>query len=172
MREPTAVILATADGKGRPSIRTVLLKEADVRGFVFYTNLRSRKGRELSANPHAALCFYWEPLQAQVTVEGEVEPVSGQEAQAYWATRPRQSQIAAWASLQSRQLARRGLLLARFARYSKQFAGRPVPRPPRWSGLRVVPDRIEFWRRQPFRLHERQVYLRSGKRWKVQWLYP
>ncbi|MBI3333243.1 MAG: pyridoxamine 5'-phosphate oxidase [Candidatus Omnitrophica bacterium] len=172
LREPAAMILATADPQGRPSVRTVLLKEVDARGFAFYTNLRSRKGRELAANPRAALCFYWEPLEAQVIVEGGVKPISRREADAYWATRPRESQIAAWSSLQSKPLSRRTLLLARFARYARRFAGRPVPRPPDWAGLRVVPDRIEFWRRRPFRLHERQLYVRQGSRWKVRRLYP
>lgn len=172
LREPTAMILATADAKGKPSARAVLLKEADDRGFTFYTNLESRKGRELSVNRRAALCFYWEPLESQVIVEGKVKSVSEEEADAYWITRPRESRIAAWASDQSRPLGRRALLLARFQRCAKRFSGRPVPRPRHWSGFRVVPERIEFWRRRPFRLHERHLYLRQGRRWKFQLLYP
>jgi len=170
--EPAAMILATADGRGRPSCRAVLLKEAGRRGFVFYTNLQSRKAGELAQNPWAALCFYWELLESQVLVQGKVEPVSQEEADGYWATRPRESQIAAWTSAQSRPLPGRRVLMARFARFKKQFAGRPIPRPPFWSGFRVIPDRIEFWRRRPFRLHERRLYWKAGNRWKVQALYP
>ena len=172
LKEPTAVALATADSRGRPSVRMVLLKEADERGFVFYTNLHSRKGKQLAENPHAALCFYWEPIGMQVTVEGTVARVSDGEADAYWATRPRQSQISAWASLQSGLLESRRLLLVRAARYAVKFAGRPVPRPPHWSGFRVVPDRIEFWTRRPFRLHDRELYFRRGRRWVRRRLYP
>lgn len=166
------MILATADSKGRPSARTVLLKAVDERGFTFFTNFHSRKGRQLSANRRAALCFYWEPLESQVIVEGKVDPVSNEEADHYWGTRPRESQLAAWASAQSRRLKDRKPLLARFRRYAKLFSGRPVPRPAHWSGFRVRPDRIEFWRRRPFRLHERHLYWKQGNRWKFQMLYP
>lgn len=164
--------LATADSRGRPSVRMVLLKEASERGFVFYTNFQSRKAKQLDANPHAALCFYWEPIGVQVTVEGKAARVSDAEADAYWVTRPRQSQIGAWASLQSRPLEGRRMLLARAARFATKFAGRPIPRPPHWSGLRLVPDRIEFWKRRPFRLHDRQLYLKQGARWIFRRLYP
>ncbi|MCM8794880.1 MAG: pyridoxamine 5'-phosphate oxidase [Candidatus Omnitrophica bacterium] len=172
VKEPTAVVLATADRAGRPSIRTVLLKGVDDRGFVFYTNLKSRKGKDLAANPRAALCFYWEPLGMQVIVEGRVKPVSSEEADAYWKTRPRQSQIGAWVSKQSSPLKNRLVLFSEAARAMTRFAGRPVPRPSHWSGLRVVPDRIEFWKRKPFRLHERRVYRKRGKRWVFEMLYP
>jgi len=172
LKEPTAVALAAADSRGRPSVRMVLLKEADERGFVFYTSFQSRKAKQLAANPRAALCFYWEPIGMQVTVEGTVVKVSDQEADSYWATRPRQSQIGAWASLQSSELPNRRTLLARAAGYAAKFAGRPIPRPPHWSGFRVVPARIEFWKRRPFRLHDRQLYLKQGTRWSLRRLYP
>lgn len=172
MREPTAVALATADVRAHPSVRTVLLKRVDARGLVFYTNTRSRKGRHLASHPWAALCCFWEPLKRQVMVEGRVERVSAQEADAYWAGRPRIAQLGAWASLQSQPLPNRMALTRRVALYRRRFAGRPVPRPPHWSGYRLVPERIEFWRARPYRLHERIVYQRAGKRWKVQRLYP
>lgn len=172
LREPVAMALATADAGGRPSVRTVLLKALDERGAVFYTNLMSRKARELAANPRAALCLYWDPLRIQVLIEGRAEPVSDAEADAYWATRPRTSQLGAWASEQSQPLSSRAVLVARFAGFSAQYAGRPIPRPPHWSGLRVVPDRIEIWRARPFRLHERILYQRRGRRWVKSLLYP
>lgn len=164
--------LATADRRGRPTIRTVLLKAADRRGFVFYTNLESRKGRQLVKNPHAALCWYWDPLREQVMVEGLVRPVPSAEADAYWSTRPRQAQLSAWASRQSRTLDRRATLLARVAYYTKRFTGRPIPRPSHWSGFRLIPHRVEFWTARPFRLNDRLLYQRVGKRWKVTRLYP
>ncbi len=172
VQEPAAVILATADRSAAPSVRTVLLKEADERGFVFYTNLQSRKGRQLASNPQAALCFYWEPLGMQVIIEGKAAQVSDQEADAYWVTRPRQSQIGAWASAQSRPLKSRAILLIEAARLMKKFSGKPIPRPPHWSGFRVVPERIEFWKRRPFRLHERRLYSKQGGVWKRQILSP
>lgn len=172
LKEPTAATLATADGRGRPSSRTVLVKEASERGFVFYTNLTSRKARELKANPRAALCFFWQPLMEQVVVEGSVERVSRGEADIYWLTRPRNSKIAAWVSLQSQPLASRGLLNARIAKYAAKFAWRQVPRPPAWSGYRVIPDRIEFWKVRPFRLHERVLYRKREGRWTRSLLYP
>ena len=150
----------------------VLLKEASERGIVFYTNLGSRKGRQLAMNPQAALCWFADPLNEQVIIEGRVGLVSNREADAYWASRPRQTQLGAWASLQSQPLASRRVLMARVARYARRFAGRPVPRPPQWSGYRVIPDRIEFWKARPFRLNERVVYQRSGRRWTVSLLYP
>ncbi len=164
--------LATADARGRPAVRTVLLKAADRRGFVFYTNLESRKGRHLARNPHAALCWYWDPLREQVMVEGTVRIVSKVEADAYWATRPRQAQLGAWASRQSRRLDRRATLIARMARYKHRFAGRPIPRPTHWSGFRLIPHRVEFWTARPFRLNDRLLYQRVGKRWEVSQLYP
>ncbi len=164
--------LATVDTRGYPSVRTVLLKGLDARGPVFYTNGHSRKGRHLAANPHAALCLFSDPLKEQVSIEGTVEPVSNEEADRYWATRDRLSQLGAWASLQSQPLASRLVLVQRVAAYAAKFAGRAVPRPPHWSGYRVVPARIEYWRARPARLHERVLYERRGSRWVKQWLYP
>lgn len=172
--DPTAMSLATADARGRPSVRTVLLKHIDERGFVFYTNFDSRKGRQLAANPQAALLFLWKALrqQVQVQVEGTVEPVSAAEADAYFASRPRESQIGAWASLQSQTLDARETFEARIAAFSAEFEGGPVPRPPHWSGFRLVPEMIEFWYGAGFRLHERQRYARVDGCWSRRMLYP
>lgn len=172
--DPTAMSLATADARGRPSVRTVLLKHIDERGFVFYTNFDSRKGRQLAANPQAALLFLWKALrqQVQVQVEGTVEPVSAAEADAYFARRPRESQIGAWASLQSQTLDARETFEARIAAFSAEFEGGPVPRPPHWSGFRLVPEMIEFWYGAGFRLHERQRYARVDGCWSRRMLYP
>ena len=159
--EPTAVILATADGEGRPSARTVLLKGVDERGFVFYTNSRSRKGRDLRENPRAALAFFWQTVFEQVLVEGAVEPVSEAESDAYWATRRRESCLGAWASDQSAPLASREELNARYAEHERRFAGTDVPRPPHWRGYRIVPERIEFWRPGDHRLNDRECYERT-----------
>jgi pyridoxamine 5'-phosphate oxidase len=172
--EPTAMTVATVGRDGRPAARTVLLKGFDERGFVFYTNFSSRKGRQLAANPQAALLFHWRHLHEgiQVKIEGTVEPVSAEEADAYFASRPRGSQIGAWASLQSQPLASREQFDARYADVEKQYEGAPVPRPPHWSGFRVVPERIEFWYGAQFRLHERQCYERSNGVWSQIMLYP
>ena len=173
--EPLAetMTLATASRDGVPSLRAVLLKGADRRGFVFYTNLESRKADELSGNPHAALCFHWKSLARQIRIEGEVAPVSDDEADAYFASRHRDSQIGAWASDQSRPLESRAALEQRFAMFARQYADRPVvPRPPSWSGFRVIPRRIEFWQEQPFRLHDRVVFVRDGNAWRKQRLFP
>jgi pyridoxamine 5'-phosphate oxidase len=172
LREPTAMALATADAQGRPSVRMVLLKGADERGFVFYTNLESRKGRQLSARPWAALGFYWDPLARQVIVEGGVEPVSAAEADAYWGSRPRESRIGGWASLQSRPLESREVLERRVEEAEAKYKGGAVPRPPHWAGYRVVPERIEFWEGRPGRLHERLLYERPGGLWRKGLLYP
>jgi pyridoxamine 5'-phosphate oxidase len=173
--EPLAetMTLATATRDGAPALRAVLLKGADSRGFVFYTNFESRKAEELSANPRAALCFHWKSLGRQIRIEGTVSLVSDEEADAYFASRPRDSQIGAWASDQSRPLADRGELEDRFARVSRQYAENPeVPRPAYWSGFRLRPDRVEFWQERPFRLHDRVLFTREGGVWRKQRLFP
>ena len=170
--EPTAFALGTVGDDGQPSVRILLLKDADERGFVFYTNCESRKGRELRAHPKAALCFHWQPLERQVRVEGVAEPVSAVEADAYFATRERGSQIGAWASAQSRPIARAGDLEQRVAETEARFADGPVPRPAHWSGFRLVPHRMEFWHNMPSRLHERHMYERAGEGWRTEVLYP
>ena len=170
--DPNAVCLATATPEGIPSARMVLLKGLDPRGFVFYTNLESRKGGELAANPHAALCFHWKTLHRSVRVEGAVEPVTGAEADAYYASRARGSRIGAWASRQSRPLEGRFALEKAVAEYTMKFGVSEIPRPAFWSGFRVLPKRIEFWRDMPFRLHDRQVFHRVGEGWQVEALYP
>lgn len=170
--EATSFALATAAENGQPSIRMLLLKDVDERGFVFYTNLESRKARELAANRRAAMNFHWSPLDRQVRIEGRVTPVSDDEADAYFATRARGSQIGAWASRQSRPLERASDLDARVEEFEKKFAGKNVPRPPFWSGFRLDPSAIEFWKGKPNRLHERQLFIREGDGWRVQLLYP
>jgi pyridoxamine 5'-phosphate oxidase len=172
--EPTAMTVASVGRDGRPDARTVLLKAHDERGFVFYTNFQSRKGRQLAANPQAALLFHWRHLRegVQVRIDGTVEPVSADEADAYFASRPRGSQIGAWASLQSQPLASRELFAQRVAEVEERYEGVEVPRPPHWSGFRVVPERIEFWYGANFRLHERQCYSRTDGVWTQEMLYP
>ena len=169
---PNAMALATVDASGRPSQRMVLLKGTDGRGFVFYSNTESQKGEELAANPNASLCFYWRKLGRQVRVEGAVEMVSDDEADAYFATRERSSQIGAWASKQSRPLKRRFDLERAVIKYTAKFGVGAVPRPAFWSGYRLTPARLEFWREKPFRLHERIVYLRDGDGWTTHQVYP
>lgn len=168
----SSMVLATASPEGKPSARVVLLREFDAGGFVFYTNLSSRKARELNANPYAALCFYWEPIDYQVRVEGTVQQASGPEADAYFSKRPRGSQIGAWASRQSSELTGRSELEQRFRDYETKFAGQDVPRPDFWSGFRLVPDSIEFWKRREHRLHDRTRYQKTEEGWSVQYLYP
>jgi pyridoxamine 5'-phosphate oxidase len=170
--EPTAFALGTVDAAGQPSVRIVLLKAVDARGFVFYTNFESRKGRAILATHRAAMCFHWQLLETQVRIEGAVETVSDAEADAYFASRARGSQIGAWASIQSRPMDEPGDLDRRVAEVEERFRDHPVPRPPYWSGFRVVPERIEFWKNMPSRLHVRHVYTRDGDRWGVQQLYP
>ncbi|MDB4910086.1 MAG: pyridoxamine 5-phosphate oxidase [Gemmatimonadetes bacterium] len=170
--DPTAMSLATVSPEGAPSVRVVLLKGFDERGFVFFTNLESRKGRELIANPRASLCFYWPALETQIRIEGTAEPVSEAEADAYFSSRARESQIGAWASLQSETLSSMDELRERVAEVEARFANQPVPRPPHWSGRRVKPSSIEFWRAGVHRLHERRRFERDGDRWTMRRLYP
>jgi pyridoxamine 5'-phosphate oxidase len=172
--EPTAMTLATVSAAGRPSARLVLLKDADEDGLVFYTNLDSRKGREALAQPDVALVFWWGPLESQVRFEGRAERVSDEEADLYFATRARGSQLGAWASAQSRPLASRAELEAKLLEVTEKFEGMPVPRPPYWSGLRVKPVSIEFWKSRADRLHVRELYTRQkpGAPWSMQLLNP
>jgi pyridoxamine 5'-phosphate oxidase len=172
LEEPTAMALATADAQGRPSVRMVLLKHADERGFVFYTNLESAKAAALKAKPHAELCFYWDPLKRQVRITGPVERVNDAEADAYFATRPRLSQIGAWASQQSCPMQGYFELEQACIKVALRYPLGAVPRPPFWSGYRVVPERFEFWKQKPFRRHERILFTREHGAWKEQWLYP
>lgn len=171
----TAMTVATVGAGGRPSARIVLLKAHDARGFVFYTHLDGRKGRELQADPQAALLFHWPRVRegVQVRIEGDVEIVSGAEADAYFASRPRGSQLGAWASRQSETLDARDTFEARLAKFEAEFEGREVPRPPRWSGFRVVPRAVEFWYGAQYRLHERWLYERDADgAWSKRMLYP
>jgi pyridoxamine 5'-phosphate oxidase len=171
--DANAMTLATATSDGLPSARIVLLKGADERGFVFYTNKGSRKGRELAANVRAALLFHWKPLGRQVRIEGHVEHVTDAEADAYYATRARVSRLGAWASDQSRELPDRAELERRLAEYEAQYPGEDIPRPPYWSGYRVIPERFEFWQNMPFRLHDRTVYARArNDGWAIGKLFP
>lgn len=167
-----AMSVATVDAAGRPSLRMVLLRGIDDRGLVFYTNLTSHKARDLDSNAAVALCFHWKSTARQVRVEGFASLVADDEADAYFASRPRDSQIGAWASKQSSALEGRFKLEQRVARYAATFAIGPVPRPVFWSGYRVVPDRVEFWEKRPFRLHERTLYERNGEVWQTSRLYP
>lgn len=170
--DPNAMTVATVGADGQPSARMVLLKGHDAHGFVFYTNLDSRKGGELAAHPKAALLFHWKTLRRQVRIEGPVELVDDGEADAYFATRGRNSRLGAWASDQSRPLDARATFEARFAAMQARFGEGDVPRPPRWSGFRVVPAAIEFWQDRAHRLHERRLFTRAGERWSEGLLYP
>jgi pyridoxamine 5'-phosphate oxidase len=172
LREPTAMTLATANARGRPSARTMLLKRFDEHGFVFFANSESRKGEELKENAFASLCFFWQPLMRQVRVEGRAVIIGPQESDTYWETRPRDSQLCAWASAQSRPLDVRETLEKRVAEAHARFLDNAVPRPPFWIGYRVIPDRIEFWKSGWHRLHERILYEKRADGWCKTLLYP
>lgn len=170
--DTTPAALATADGIGHPAVRIVLIRHVDERGFVFHTNYNSRKAADLRENPHAALCIFWPSLEEQIRIEGATERISEAESDAYFAGRPRGSQIGAWASDQSAPLDSADVLLSRTHEVEQRFEGQPVPRPPHWGGIRVVPQRIEFWYGRPNRLHDRVLYVRDGARWQTSRLYP
>ena len=170
--EPNAMSLATVGKEGKPSLRIVLLKDVDARGFTWYTNYESRKGEDLLTNPHAALTFHWIPLERQVRIEGHVEKVAVADSDAYFASRPRESQIGAWASEQGKPIPNRAALEQRIAQFTEKFEGEPVPRPPHWGGYIVAPYAIEFWQAGDFRLHDRFVYAREGDGWAVERLSP
>ena len=170
--DPGAMTVATVDARGRPSARMVLLKGHDERGFVFYTNYQSRKGEELAVNRYAALDFHWKSLRRQVRIEGPVEMVTDAEGDAYFATRARDSQLSAWASDQSRPHDSRATFEARFEAMKQRFEGQPIPRPPHWSGYRVMPETIEFWSDRAHRLHERRLFTKTAEGWTEQLLYP
>ncbi len=171
-KDPNAMSLATIDSQGRPSVRVVLLKDFDSKGFVFYTNQNSRKGHELIGQPVAALMFHWPSLEEQVRIEGRVEQVNAAESDAYFITRARSSQLGAWASHQSEPMASRAELEARLAELTRKYEGQAVPRPPHWGGFRLLPERIEFWKAHPDRLHWREQYLKAAEGWAKSILNP
>jgi len=172
MKEPSAMSVATVDLNGWPDARMILLKAVDEHGFVFYTNLGSAKAEALKNDPRCALCFYWNQIDRQVRIRGRAGLVTDEEADAYFASRPRLSQISAWASKQSQPMRGYFELEAAVAKTAIRFGLGPIPRPPFWSGFRVVPERIEFWSQQPFRRHRRIVYQRTSEGWRRGWLYP
>lgn len=170
--DTTPAALGTADAGGRPSVRIVLIRHVDQRGFVFHTNYNSRKIADLNQNPRAALCFHWPAVEEQIRIEGATERISAAESDEYFAGRPRGSQIGAWASDQSSELFSLEALQGRARELERMFDGRTVPRPPHWGGIRIIPERIEFWYGRPDRLHERLLYVRSGASWQMRRLYP
>ena len=170
--DATALCVSTVDPKGRPDARMVLLKNYDARGFVFYTNLHSSKGKQLEKHPYAALTFHWDALQKQIRIQGKTEIVPDAEADAYWRTRPRLSQLGAWASKQSEELSTRTILIKDVAKLALKYGTGPVPRPPYWTGVRVIPEKIEFWQGQLNRLHDRFLYTLRDDGWQVRRLYP
>ena len=172
LKEPGAMTVATVDIDGAPDARMLLLKGADERGFVFFTNMESPKALALLRDPRSALCFYWMPLDKQVRIRGRAEVISDEEADEYFATRPRLSQISAWASKQSRPMSGHFELEAEVAKVALRFGVGKVPRPPFWSGFRVVPQEMEFWMQKSFRRHERILYRRTPAGWQMRWLYP
>lgn len=172
IKEPTAMSVATVSPEGKPEVRMLLLKGVDDHGFVFYTNLGSPKAKSIQANAAVSLCFYWMPLGKQVRVTGSVVPVSDQEADEYFASRPRLSQLGAWASRQSQEMGGYYELEAEVAKVALRFGVGKVPRPPFWSGFRLVPETIEFWKEKPFRRHERVLYRKGSQGWTSQWLFP
>ncbi len=172
LQDPTAMALATVGADGQPSVRIVLMRGFDEQGIHFFTNVRSRKGLELAANPRAAVCFHWEQIHRQVRIEGTVEMLSDEQTDAYWVTRPRESRIGAWASEQSQPLNDRSTLERRVDEYEAKFPGENIPRPEFWRGYRLVPARIEFWQGQPARLHDRDMYERGPNGWTHALLYP
>lgn len=172
IKEPTAMALATATRKGKPSVRIVLAKAYDKRGFAFFTNMKSRKGRELKKNPNASLCFYWMPLLKQVRIYGKITKVGKKEADKYFASRSRESQIGAWASAQSEKLSSRKKLEDLYKQFEKKFEGKEITRPPHWSGYRLIPNEIEFWEECPHRLHDRTLYTKKSGKWKISKLFP
>ena len=173
LEDPDAACVATVDETGMPNARMVLIRKYDERGFVFFTNYNSQKGKELFANPKAAICFHWKSLQRQVRIQGLVEKTSSEEADEYFNSRQRSSRIASIASLQSSPLPNRETLEARIQKYEQEFSGiESPPRPAHWSGFRIVPQRIEFWQQKEFRTHERIVYIRDGENWHTEMLYP
>jgi pyridoxamine 5'-phosphate oxidase len=171
-KDPNAMSLATVDEQGKPSVRVVLLKDFDARGFVFYTNYDSKKGHALQSSKVAALNFYWPAMDTQVRIEGTISTCADAEADAYFATRPRVSQLGAWASAQSQPLDSRQSLEHRLEEYTKRFGGQSVPRPPNWGGFRLAPERMEFWKAHEFRLHFREEYVKAGSGWRRGWLNP
>ncbi len=170
--DTSPVALATADRRGRPSVRMVLLRGADQRGFVFHTNYSSRKAQELTDNPHAAICVHWHAIEEQIRIEGTVERLDEAESDAYFASRPRRSQLGAWASRQSAPLIAREMLEEEYRAVERRFHDGDVPRPPFWGGFRLIPARIEFWFGRADRLHDRVLYVREGEEWRTERLYP